>query len=135
MEISYNDIFKNQNKRLIPESAKRAIISKVNIIQRQADIQLVNNPETVIKNVAVSNAVDITSLAVGDRVKIDIFDEGNTKDMVIAYSYSGKPVSGENATITYVSNVVLNNLGGGSYSITVTTKTMTFTGGKLTAHT
>ena len=43
----------------------------------------------------------------------------------------GLPNPNFTGTFTYVSNVVLNNLGGGSYSLTKTTKTLTFNSGIL----
>lgn len=135
MDIPYNQLYKNQNRKLIPDKLRKAIVSKVNVSQRQADIYFVNNPETVVKNVPVSNAVDINSLAEGDRVKIDLFDETNPKDIIIGYSYGGKAASGENVTITYVSGVILNNPSPGTYTITVLTKILTFVGGKLLSHT
>lgn len=44
-------------------------------------------------------------------------------------------LDGQDVVITYVSNVVLNDLGGGSYSLTKTTKTMTFSKGILISST
>lgn len=139
MDTAINKTYKKQNDKLIPSSIKKAIISAVNVAQRQCDIFYPNNPQTIVKGVSVSNSVDITSLVAGQRVKIDIFDETNPKDIVIAYAYGGGPsnlnILGQTVVITYVSNVVLNNLGGGNYSLTKTTKTLTFTNGELTAFT
>jgi len=43
----------------------------------------------------------------------------------------GFPSPNFTGTFTYVSDVVLNNLGGGNYSLTKTTKTLTFNSGLL----
>lgn len=139
MDTPINRTYQKQNAKLIPSSIKKAIISAVNISQRQCDIFFPNNPQTIVKGVSVSNSVDMTTLIAGQRVKIDIFDETNPKDIVIAYAYGGGPSNlnavGKTVVITYVSNVVLNNLGGGTYTLTKTTGTLTFTNGILTAST
>jgi hypothetical protein len=139
VQILPNKLYQRQNKRLIPDVLRKAVISRVNIAQRQADIYFINNPETIMQNVPFSNSVDLTTLVPGSKVVVDLFSEVNPKDIVIAYAYGGAPSSagvvGESVVITYVSNVVLNNLGGGNYTLTKTTKTMTFVNGILTTST
>lgn len=111
MQVPYNQIFKDQNGNLIPSSIKKAIVSSVNVTLRQANIYYINNPETVIQNVPLSNTVDATALTPGDKVKVDIFDETNPKDIVIAYSYGGSSnatrgtlVAGTNGQVIFNDN-------------------------------
>lgn len=134
MQVPYNEMYQKQNTKLIPDTQRKAIVSSVNQGQRQVNLYFVNNPNSIVKNVSVSASIDIGSLAPGTKVKVDVFDETNPNDMVVAYAYGGTASSGSNATITYVSSVVLNNVGG-VYSISVSTKHMTFVNGRLTSFT
>lgn len=87
MRVSYNEIFRDQNKNLIPDAFRKAIISNVNVKARTVDIYFVKNPETTITGVPVSSLLTVSTSMIGQRCKVDIFDEVNSKDMVVAYTY------------------------------------------------
>ncbi len=76
-----------QNKKLIPDGFKKAVISNVNILNRTVDVYFVQNPNTTITGIKVSGLVTLTVALIGKTCKIDIFDEVNSKDMVMAYYY------------------------------------------------
>ena len=87
MELPFNDIYKRSNKNLIPVIMKKGVITGINTSGNSVDVYLVDNPQTIIKSVPVSSAIVITSTLIGKRCRVDIFDETNYQDMVIAYTY------------------------------------------------
>jgi hypothetical protein len=96
MKNSYNKIFKKQVKNLIPAVRKKAIIQQVVLLDVDTgvigslSISFVDNPQTIIKNVPVANSVYSgagNTVAVGSRCVVDIFDETNSNDMVVVYTY------------------------------------------------
>ena len=87
MKVPYNTQYQQQNKKLIQASIKKAVITSVNIAARQVDLYFITNPGIVSKGVPVSSGVNLSTIAAGTRCKVDIFDETNPKDMVVAYTY------------------------------------------------
>lgn len=87
MRHSFNDIFKKQNQKLIRASFKKGFIVSVNPSVSTADVYFAENPNTIIKNIPLSNSVDASLLMPGSRCRVDVFDETNPNDMVIAYTY------------------------------------------------
>lgn len=87
IKIPTNKIYKEQNTKLIPSSFKKAIISDINVQIRTADVYIIGNIQTIIKNIPLAKSIDVTTLKQGDRCKIDVFDESNPNDCVIAYTY------------------------------------------------
>lgn len=96
----FNQTFLNQNKKLIRASFKKAVISAVNISAFTADVYFAENPGVVIKSIPLASQIDPTKILIGDRCRVDVFDETNQRDMVIAYIY------GRNMTIK---DVVFNS--------------------------
>ncbi len=87
MEVPLNHTFEKQQKQLIPKTFRKAYISAVNIFARTADIYFANNTNVIIRNVPVASNIFVTDAMVGQKCKVDIFDEINQRDMVIAYCY------------------------------------------------
>jgi len=83
----YLDLHNKANERVTPATFKRGIINAVNVQSKTADVQVVGNQNNILKNVPVSSAIDITTLQPGNRCRIDMFDEANQNDMVVAYTY------------------------------------------------
>jgi len=81
---TYNQLHKSQQRKLIPDFFKKGIISKVNTSSKTVDVYFVDNPQNIIKNVPLANGV---SASIGMRCKVDLFDESNPNDMVVAYCY------------------------------------------------
>jgi hypothetical protein len=105
MDVPFNEIYKKQTKTLIPASQKKAVLSAINIASRRVDIYFVNNPQTIVKNIPVASSFDIQSARVGDICKIDVFDESNPRDMIVAYSYRGSTNIGFNGVVAYVKDL------------------------------
>lgn len=93
----YREFEQTKNGKIMPATFKRGIISKINFQQGIADVIIVGNIQTVLKNIQLSSAVPSTA-KVGDKCRIDMFDETNPNDIVVAYTYggvnSGKTASG-----------------------------------------
>jgi hypothetical protein len=82
-----NQTFHRQNKTLLPATFKRAFVAAVHPNNNSADVYFAESPNTVIRNVPVSSAITIANLKVGMRCRVDLFDEKNSLDMVVAYYY------------------------------------------------
>lgn len=124
MQVPYNQTFKDQNARLIPAGKKKAIISAVNVNQRQVDIYFINNPTTVIKGVPVSSNVNLTSASVGLVCKVDVFDETNQKDMIVAYLYGA--ATGYTGSFTVITGISIDFTG---KTFSTTSKVLTIVNG------
>jgi len=84
---TFNDLYKKQQKKLVPSSFKKGIISQVNPSAHTANIYFVDNSQNIIKNIPMAKSIDITTVKVGLRCRVDLFDESNPQDMVVAYLY------------------------------------------------
>lgn len=71
----------------MPATFKKAVVSKVNVDNYTADVYFAENPQTVIRSIAVARTVDLTKVRPGDRCKVDLFDETNPNDQILAYTY------------------------------------------------
>lgn len=114
IKISPNEIYGKQNKSLIPATFKKAVISSVNLQGFSADVYVVGNTQTIIKNVPFASSVDATKVQSGDKCRVDCFDESNPSDMVIAYIYSKpyrKYFSKGNATVTAAGISIQHGMG------------------------
>jgi hypothetical protein len=87
MELHYTQIHKEFNERLTPAFTKRGIINKLYPETWTADIQIVGSTQGIIKGVPLSSAIDINDVRIGDKCRVDMFDENNPNDMVVAYTY------------------------------------------------
>lgn len=89
-KISYNELYDKQQKKLVRATFKKAVINNINIPNNTADVYFAQSPSTTIKNIPLSSQINASTLIVGDRCRVDIFDETNPNDMVIAYIYGRK---------------------------------------------
>lgn len=83
----FNDTFKNQQRKLVRATFKKGFINAVNISGKTVDVYYAENPQTIIRNIPVSDTVNISSVLVGKRCRVDLFDETNPADSVMAYTY------------------------------------------------
>ena len=98
---SYLNLHKRANQFTTPAYFKRGIISAIHIQQGTADVQIVGNQNTTLKNIPLSSAI-ATSLAlvstqasnpniqVGDKCLLFMFDETNPNDCVVVCAYGRK---------------------------------------------
>ncbi len=98
INVPYNDVYKKQNQKLIPSSIKKGIISNINTSTWTADVQIIGSNQSIIKNVPLASNLNADLILPGDRCKLDLFDETNPNDMVVAYTYGRRinPTSGLN---------------------------------------
>lgn len=114
IEVSSNKIYKDRQKGLIPATFKKAVISSIDTQSRTASVYIVGNTQTIINNIPFSSSVDLTKVQLGDKCKVDCFDESNPNDMVIAYIYSKpyrKNYSKGNATIGTGGSSIAHGMG------------------------
>lgn len=82
-----NKTFEKQQKKLVPATFKKAFINTIHFNSNTVDVYFAENPQTIIKNIPVARSVDIATVTVGQRCRIDMFDETNPYDCVLAYVY------------------------------------------------
>jgi hypothetical protein len=87
MNLSDEQIFKIRQKKLIPVINKKGVVVRVYPANKTVDLYFINDPKTVVKSVPCSNAVNMLTIIPGQKCKVDIFDEANAKDFVVAYTY------------------------------------------------
>jgi len=94
---SYGGLTKKINKKVTPDAWRRGIISAVHMSANTADVTILGNNASIVKNVPLSSAIDVNAIRVGDKCRLDMFDETNPNDCVVAYTYgrqSGARVNG-----------------------------------------
>ncbi|MGH2639898.1 MAG: hypothetical protein ACRDF4_11575, partial [Rhabdochlamydiaceae bacterium] len=82
---------KKQNNKTTPATFKRGVIVTVHPSAWSADVIVVGNNQTILKNIPLSSAITPSQVRAGDRCRIDMFDETNQNDMIIAYTYGRAP--------------------------------------------
>jgi hypothetical protein len=65
----------------------KGIISAVYVQSKTADVCFTKNTQTIIRNIPLAKHIDPTTVHIGDRCKVDIFDETNPRDMAVSYIY------------------------------------------------
>jgi hypothetical protein len=93
MKQNINTIVKKVQKNINPATFKKAVISSVNISSNTADVYFVDNPQTTIKAIPFAASMNASLVQSGSKCRVDIFDETNPDDMVIAYTYGGTILS------------------------------------------
>ena len=83
----FNETFKKQNRSLIPATFKRAFITAVQSQNATADVYFAENPNTVIRSIPLAKHIVPSTIIIGQRCRVDLFDEKNSRDMVIAYVF------------------------------------------------
>jgi hypothetical protein len=85
--VPFNDTFKKQQGKLVRATFKKAFIVAVNASACTANVFFAESPQNVIKNVPLAAHIIPALVNAGDRCRIDLFDETNPNDMVVAYIY------------------------------------------------
>ena len=60
----YNDLFKEQARRVLPATYKRAVISSMNESMGTIDVYFSDSPQSVLKGIMASSAIDFTKVLV-----------------------------------------------------------------------
>jgi hypothetical protein len=127
MDPTFLTTEKKINEKVSVTSFKKGMISSVNVQAWTADVLVIGDYQTVLKDVKLSSSILIVP-TIGQYCRIDVFDVNNPTDMVVAYVY-GKPsidASAISATVTYVKTI---NFGSSTY----TTGTIEINNGIVTA--
>lgn len=82
-----NDTFRKQQKKLVRATFKKGFINAVNISGKTVDVYYAENPQSIIRNIPVADTVDITKVTIGKKCRVDLFDETNPQDSVMAFTY------------------------------------------------
>lgn len=82
-----NTTFLKQNNTLLPSQYKKAIITAVNAQNATVDVYYISNPQTTIHSIPLAKHIVPSTVQVGFRCRVDLFDEKNSRDCVIAYCY------------------------------------------------
>lgn len=83
----FNETFVRQQKKLVKSTFKKGFINAVNISAKTVDVYYAENPQTIIRNIPVADTVDISTVVIGKRCRVDLFDENNPSDCVMAFTY------------------------------------------------
>lgn len=86
-KVPFNDLYKKQNNKLVRATFKKAFVSSVNVSAFTADVIFAENPNNTVRSIPLASHIDATLINVNDRCRVDIFDETNPSDMVVAYIY------------------------------------------------
>jgi len=90
MQIPFRTVFKQTQYITARATFKKGILAKVYPDTATADVTIVGSTQSILKNIPMSSAVDPSDAKIGDRCRIDMFDESNPSDSVIAYIYGRK---------------------------------------------
>lgn len=82
-----NDTWQKQNNTLVRAVFKKGFINAINNASRTVDVYYAENPNTIIRSIPLADTINITTLKVGKRCRIDVFDETNPADSVVAFTY------------------------------------------------
>ena len=93
MQHSVNQTYKKQNQKLLPATFKKGVIIQAYQNNWTADVYIVGNNQTILKGVPLALSIDATILQAGMKCRLDLFDETNPSDMVVAYVYGGGNLS------------------------------------------
>ena len=85
--LPYNEFVKKQNDKNTTIPLRKGIINAVYPESWTADVQIIGSVQTIVKSVPISLALAIGDIRVGDKCKLDVFDESNQIDIVVAYTY------------------------------------------------
>lgn len=89
IELSSQEFENVKNKRLIPSFTKRGLINRIYPETWTADVVIIGGNQPVVKNIPLSSSIP-SGVQVGDKCRVDMFDESNPNDMVVAYIYGRK---------------------------------------------
>jgi hypothetical protein len=92
MQDSYLNFQKRQLNKISPATFKHGIIAAVYRQSWTADVIVEGDIQTILKNIPMSSAVPY-NVQVGQLCRIDMFDETNPRDSVVAYTYGNAPSS------------------------------------------
>ena len=70
-----------------PAFFKRGIISLIHISSATADVLIVGNLNTTLKNIPLSSAIVPSTIKQGDKCLVFMFDEANPNDCIIVCAY------------------------------------------------
>jgi hypothetical protein len=87
MDVPLNKTFMRQNEKLLPSTYKKGIITRVYDKASVADVQIIGTSQTVLKRIPLASHIDPLDVQVGNKCRVDQFDESNTSDMIVAYIY------------------------------------------------
>lgn len=113
MKPSFREFEDKKTDKFNPAVFRRGVINKVYPETWTADVLLIGNTQGVIKNIPLSSAVP-SSVQMGDKCRLDLFDETNPNDIVVSYVYGRKfkpAFSSGVATVTTGGITVSHGLG------------------------
>lgn len=79
--------------------SRKGIISRINFDTWTADVQVLGGTQGVMKSVPMSTAVS-KNVQIGDRCVLDVFDETNPTDMIVAYTYGRSPTKAASGSLS-----------------------------------
>lgn len=82
-----NDTWKQQSKKLVRATFKKGFVVAVNTGAVTMDVSFAENPQTVLRNIPAAKSITLANVSVGQKCRVDLFDETNPNDMVVAYVY------------------------------------------------
>lgn len=83
---SYPEFERSKSKKFDALIARKGIVSRINFETWTADIQVIGDTQSVVKNVPLSGGIPL-SISVGDRCGLQTFDESNPDDIIVSFVY------------------------------------------------
>lgn len=103
MKVPQKTVFEHNQNRLVPQTRRKAIITKMYVGPSgtlfngngiSVDLYFIDNPQMVLKQIPVSLEASqilinffISAPSLNVRCVVDIFNETNNRQMVVAYLY------------------------------------------------
>jgi hypothetical protein len=85
--VPVNQTFRQQQQKLVRATYKKGFINAVHASARTVDVYYAESPQSLIRNIPVAQSVNVATVIIGQRCRIDLFDETNPNDSVCAYVY------------------------------------------------
>lgn len=110
-QTQHNDLFKKQRDKLNRATFKKGFINAVNLNSTTADVYFAESNQTIVKNIPLASHIITDQIMIGDKCRVDVFDETNPNDMVIAYVY-GRTIPYQKKVQFMTGNLSLNLISG-----------------------
>lgn len=82
-----NQIFKQQNQKLLPATFKKGTISSYNPTARTVNVTFSENPNVVIKSIPLAAHITSNTITIGRSCRVDLFQETVSGQMVVSYVF------------------------------------------------
>ena len=97
--IPINKTWEQQQAKLVKATHKLGVVNGINIAARTLNVAFTENPQTIVKNIPVASGINMKNITVGMQCRVDLFNETNSGNMVVAY------IIGQTNTVGQINNL------------------------------